>query len=485
MEDVSPRVDVLSETIALSTCGNTRNIIITAMDVKGPFDVQAGEEAARRASQSFPQLMSCIREVSSPWGLHYLEWQRRLDEPLPVFFTELPESCRTDNLLDDMMGVMRPRLERDWDLFRQIAVEFHVIRLDSAHNIMASVCHHVAGDAGTASEFGREFLLNYHRIMRGSKPEWAKDRLALSTVRKRPVRGQSRRWAETIRESHRGFMQIFERPLEPVGSGSEADLRQHFAKRLMSEEQSAAVFFSALQSGVNFVDSLTVCANLAIDTWNRRRRRMPGLLTTAMTVNTRGRFSEYDTPNNSSVIVFRCLPEQRTNPSDFLRHLARMRIRHFREQKDVTMLHNIRRLNSSLRLFPYHLRRRLMHLFLQNHRFSIAVTLLGTVWPKLVNGKPTADSSVTTSADLEVSEVHGIGYKLHSGTRLLLIAYSYRNRLNLILEAAGSLFTREETEAFLDLIVEMLFSEILTLEGQRGRRTGALRRGAGVSPPAP
>ncbi|MDQ1238118.1 MAG: hypothetical protein QG577_302 [Thermodesulfobacteriota bacterium] len=479
MEDVSPRVDVLSETIALSTCGNTKNIIITAMDVKGPFDVQAGEEAARRASQSFPQLMSCIREVSSR-GVHYLEWERRLDEPLPVFLAEMPESCRTDNLLDDMIRVMKPRLERDWDLFRQIAVEFHFIRLGPERNLMASVCHHVAGDGGTASESGREFLLNYHQIMRGSKPEWAKDEPALSTVRKRPVRTQLKGWAETIRESHRGFMQIFERPLEPIGTGSKTDLSQHLAKRLLSEEQSAAVFFSALQSGVNFVDSLTACANLAIDTWNSRRGGKSGLLTTAMTVNTRGRFSEYDTPNNSSVIVFRSLPEQRKDPSDFLRHLARMRIRHFREQRDVTMLHNIRRLNRSLRLFPYHVRRLLMHLFLQNHRFSIAVTLLGTVWPKLVNGRPTGDSSVTTSADLEVSEVHGIGYKLHSGTRLLLIAYAYRNRLNLILEAAGSLFTREETESFLDLIVEMLFSDILVMDGARGRRsTGSSRRSIG------
>jgi len=468
MEDVSPRVDVLSETIALSTWGNTKNIIITALDVKGPLDVQVVEQASRWASQSFPQLMSCIREVSS-WGVHYLEWERRLEEPLPFFVTDLPESCRSGNLLNDIINVMKPRLDRNWDLFRQVAVEFHVIRLGPEHNVAASVCHHVAGDGGTASEFGREFLRHYHEIKRGSKPPWAEDRLALSTVKKRPVRIQPKRWGETVRESHRGFMQIFERPMEPLGSGSQSELTQHFAKRVLSEERSAAVFFSALQSGVNFVDSLTACANMAIDEWNSQRGCEPGLLTTAMTVNTRGRFSEFDTPNNSSVIVFRCQPEQRKNPSAFLRDLARMRLRHFREQKDVTMLHNIRRLNGSLRLFPYHIRRQLMHLFLQNHKFSIAVTLLGTVWPKLVNGKPTADSSVTSSADLEVSEVHGIGYKLHSGTRLLLIAYVYKNRLNLILEAAASLFTSEETEAFLDLIVEKLFSEILTLEGRRGR----------------
>ncbi len=466
MTNSAKRVDFLSETVALSTHGNTKNVVITAMEVRGHLDVVSGEKAARVTARSFPQLMSTLKEVTV-WGMHYLEWEYQSDQPLQVFFAELPPDRQTGNLLDDVIRVMQPRLDREWNLFKEVAVEFHVIRLGPDHNILACVCHHVAADAGTASEFGRQFLLHYHEIVTGQLPDWANHKLALSTVKKRPVRPQSKGWIDTIKESHRGFMQIFERPVRPLGSGTKKDRNQYFSKRIFSESDSGRIFFNSIRHGVNFVDTLTAYTNLAIDKWNKDRGCEPGLLTTAMTVNTRGRMRDFDTPNNSSVIFFRSTPVQRQNFSDFVRNLARMRMRHFREQKDITTLRNIRRLNLATRLFPHAIRKRLVHFFLQNHRFSIAVTFLGTVWPKLINGKPSAESCVNNSADLQVTEVHGVGYKLHSGTDLLLIVYAFQNKLNLILEAAGSLFTRVETEQFLDLIVELLSSgELIEPENQ-------------------
>lgn len=470
MRDLPKRVDFLSETVALSTYGNTKNVVITAMEVRGPFDVASGEKAARLTARSFPQLMSTLREVSE-CGMHYLEWEHRPEEPLQIFFAELPLNRRTGNLLDDVIRVMQPRLDRDWDLFKEVAVEFHVIRLGPDHNIMACVCHHVAADAGTASEFGREFLLHYHEIVTRQSPEWADEKLALSTVKRRPIRSKPKGWLQAIKESHHGFMQIFERPLRPIGSGTKKDRNQYFAKRVFSEDDSGRIFFSAMRQGVNFVDALTACTNLAIDKWNRERGCEPGLVTTAMTVNTRGRMRDFDTPNNSSVIFFRSTPEQRQDLSEFRRSLARMRMRHFREHRDMTTLRNIRRLNGATRLFPYWIRKLLIHFFLQNHKFSIAVTFLGTVWPKLINGKPSAQSSVTMSADLRVAEVHGVGYKLHSGTELLLIVYAFQNRLNFILEASGSLFTQSETAQFLDLILQFLSAEE-PLEGHDQARIG-------------
>jgi hypothetical protein len=78
------------------------------------------------------------------------------------------------------------------------------------------------------------------------------------------------------------------------------------------------------------------------------------------------------------------------------------------------------------------------------------------LWPELQNGKPTGDSFLRAMGDVEVEEVHGLGYKLASSTRLLLIAYVFRNRLNLVLAASAELFTRGEAEQFVDLIVDNL-----------------------------
>ncbi|MCX5862231.1 MAG: hypothetical protein NTW27_08955 [Deltaproteobacteria bacterium] len=455
MQDIPSRVDVLSETIALSTYGNTKNIIITAIDVKGPFDLEACKKAAQIAYKNFPELMSRIEETRL-WGRHYLVWKPRFDLPLPITLTDLPHSERSGSLLNDIMTVLRPRLDREWNLFQENAVEFHVIQLSDEHRILACVCHHVAADAGAASEFGKQFLMHYHEIITGNMPDWANEGHAISSSRKRPVRSHKNSWKDAIVNSHRGVMQIFEKPVLPVGRGKPTDLSEHFAKKILSEEQSDWIVMSASQSGVSLVDALTASTNLVIDEWNAERDVAPGLLTTAMTVNTRGRFSSFETPNNSSVIFFKSLPHERKDPTSFVRLLARTRMRHFREHKDLSAMHNVRRMIQSLRFFPFRLRCRIVNFMLNRHRFSIAITLLGAVWPKIEKGKMTANTSITRSADLTVEEIHGIGYKLHSGTRLLLIAYTFRNRLNLILHGAGTLFSREETEAFLDLIVNKI-----------------------------
>lgn len=459
MRDAPLLVDVLSETIALSTYGNTRNVVITAMEVEGTFDRDAGVKAARKAHRNFPQFVSCLKEIRS-WGRHYLVREPRPDFFLPVTFLELPEANRSRCTLNDVMALLRPRLDREWDPFREVAVEFFAVEMSLDHHILVCACHHVAADAATASEFGKEFLMRYHEIITGGKPAWANEGHAISTSRKRPVKFHKNGWKEAIVSSHRAVLQMFENPVLPAGSGRPGDLSQYYAKRVLSEEQSASLVVSTSQKGATLVDAVTAYSNLAIDNWNSDRNIGPGLVTTAMTVNTRGRFSGFETPNNSSVIFFKSDPHERQDARRFIRILARSRMRYFREHKDLTSLHNVRRMAQLLRFFPFRLRRRIVHFMLNRHRFSIAVTLLGAVWPRIQHGKMTADSSITSSGDLMVKEVHGIGYKLHSGTRLLLIAYAYRNRLNFILESAGDLFTPDETEAFLDLIVDhMLESE--------------------------
>ena len=78
---------------------------------------------------------------------------------------------------------------------------------------------------------------------------------------------------------------------------------------------------------MSLVDLLTACSNLAVDQWNEKRNVKQGLVTTSMTVNTRGRFAGYDQPNNSSVIFFRSSPEERADIKKFSRSLALTRIK--------------------------------------------------------------------------------------------------------------------------------------------------------------
>ena len=67
MREIPPKLNALSEMLALSSYGNTKNILMTAVEAHGPFDLDAMILAVRQVSQDFPQLMSRVKEVRE-WG---------------------------------------------------------------------------------------------------------------------------------------------------------------------------------------------------------------------------------------------------------------------------------------------------------------------------------------------------------------------------------------------------------------------------------
>jgi len=464
MQEFPHRVDALSETIALTTYGNTKNIIITAVEVLGPLDEQAVTLAVTRAVERYPQLMSCFTEIKVK-GRYYLTWQHRADLPIPITITQLSTSELSQPILDVLLCHLESRLDRDWDLFREVAVEFHIFRLSEDHNLLVSVCHHAASDAGTATEFGKEVLAQYHEIMEGEKPDWADEVHALSSSRKREVQIEKARWKDFFFDFHRTAIQLLRKSAVPIGSGKRGDKSQHHIKRSLSEEENAALTAQAATNRISVVDLLSAASALAVDQWNKARGVVSGFLSLTVTVNARGRFQGFQTPNNSSAIFIGSLPSERKDTAAFARSLALGRIKQFRKQLDLKLMRNIEKTVNALRIFPFGIRRRIMHFVVNMHRYSAGITQVGIVWPKMVNGKPTADTNVTKAAALTVAEVHGIAYKLHSSTHLLLVAYGFRNHLHLVLACSGSLFTRAEAQSFMDLIMENLRSGVLTQRG--------------------
>lgn len=464
MQEIPARVDALSETIALTTYGNTKNIIITAMELLGPMDEQAMRLALYRAAEKFPQLMSCLKEIKVK-GRYHLMWEHRADLPIPVTVTQLVASELSQPILDVMLRHLQPRLDREWDLFHEVPIEFHYFKFSKDHNMVVSVCHHAAADAGAATEFGKEVLAQYHEIMEGEKPDWADEPHALSSSRKREVQIEKAGWRDFIFDVHRTAIQFCRKAVLPVGTGPRRDKSQHHIKRVLSEEESAAITAQAAKNRVSVVDLLVAGSALAVDRWNKARGVQPGFLTLTMTINARGRFQGFRTPNNSSAIFIRSLPSERKDPPAFARSLGLIRIKQFRKQLDLKLMRNIETMVNALRVFPFRIRRRIVHFLVNTHRYSAGITQVGIVWPKTRNGKPTADTNVTKAADLTVAEVHGIAYKLHSSTHVLLVTYGFRNRLHLVLACSGSLFTRAEAQSFMDLIMDNVLSGTLTPRG--------------------
>jgi hypothetical protein len=136
--------------------------------------------------------------------------------------------------------------------------------------------------------------------------------------------------------------------------------------------------------------------------------------------------------------------------------MSNARIKQFRKQMDLKHYENTALMIGCASLLPFKARQKIVHLITQRHQYSIAITLLGVVWPVTKEGKPTFDSYPTHVRDTYISEIHGTGYKHLTNTPLVVIAYFFQKKLNLMMATSASLFTREEGEAFADLLVDVL-----------------------------
>ncbi len=448
-------LDPLSEMIALSTYGNTKNLIITVVELNGPVSEEAFVTAVHRAVEHFPRLKSRLRELKGT-VMRRLAWEPRPDLEFPVHISSLSGAGATSLTLNAFLDHLAPRLERDWDLFQELPGEFHLVKIAPDHYLAGPVLHHAASDGVTASEFGRRILIEYHEVVTGEKHHALGDAFALSTSRKRMARPRKRTWKDLALSTAQSLIPYAPWPALPVGSGLPHDLGQHHIKRTISAEESQRVLGASLQKGLSFLDLMAACANTAVDRWNEARNVRPGVLTNSMTVNMKGRYRALENPNAGGVLFFTSRPEERTNITAFAKAISVDRIRQFRHQMDFIYYRNVTRLAKSFRMLSFGTRRRLFHYFLQKNRVSVGLTFLGVVWPKLKNGKPTSETGLTETGGLEITDVHALGYKLLSSTQLLIIVYLFRSRINIVLAASASLFTREEGEAFLDLVTQLL-----------------------------
>ncbi|MBI4965640.1 MAG: hypothetical protein HY913_20350 [Desulfomonile tiedjei] len=453
MRETSSKLDALSEMLALSSHGNTKNVLMNAVEAQGPFDLDGLRLAISQLPQDFPELMTCLKEVRN-WGRHYLLREYRPDFTIPVVFSELQVEG-TSSVLSSLMDHLAPRLDAHWDLFNKPALKYHIVRVAEDHHVIAQVAHHVVADGGTAAEVGKKMFERYDKIMKGSKPEWACQPHAMSTLQKRMVQVKKPSFKQVLSNVRDTLGHFMDKTTLPAGSGSLQDARQHHVKRKLSIAQTEAITKPSSGRG-SLVDHLVVGTNIAIDRWNEHFNKTPGILTTSMTVNMKGRFRTFNTVNNSGLIFFRSQPEERKSPAAFAKSVALSRIKQFRRQMDFKFYQDISRMNAVLRPFPFAARSKIVNFIMNQHQFSMAITLLGVIWPETKNGKPTANTCFTHSGDFTLSEVHGVGYKLLSNTHLLLIVYVFRNQLNFLLHASACLFTRQEAEAFMDLVMENL-----------------------------
>lgn len=448
-------VDPLGESLALTTYTDTKNLIVGALDLRGPLDAGAMKKAIARVDETFPVLSMCLKEVKER-GKYYLRWVHRPGLEVPFIIGEVEDIGASASSLDILLNYLETSLERSRNLFTEPPCEFHLVKLAPDHHILAALISHVAGDAIRFAEISKEAMINYHEIVTGDKAASSLCALGASTVRKRVIRKSKTTWRDYWRTFRYAMIPYGVRCGLPTGSGFTNDRREHHVKQLLSVEDSERIVAKSLKTRVSAVDYLLAVVTTAIDHWNKSRGIGAGTVTAALTVNMQGRFEDMDSPNNDSVLYFRLKPEQRDVPGVLARFILLARISLFRRQMDRKYSKAIAKLNNFFRVLPFGPRQRVFVQILQRHQTSFALGFLGSIWPAADGRKSTTDSCLTSAGGVSITEVHGIAYKLVSRTPLYLSAYFFRKRLNLILSAAARHFSRDEAQEFLDLVVDLL-----------------------------
>lgn len=449
-------LDPNSEMIALASCDNTKNLLVTAFEIKGPFEDSLFKAFVKGALEKFPLLRSHLREIRKN-GRYHLYWQTSPDIEFPLDQSDLKDYNASTPILEAIINHLSPRLDRNWDLFEEPPGEVRLVKLTRHHHVVVAVIHHAVFDAATASEFGRHCFVKYRELLTGVKDDFPGLMThGLSTSRKRTVKIRPRKWRDIIQTGRLAIMPLISKPQEPAGSGVPSDQRHYHIKRVLTEEETKRIALCAPRSGGSFVDILVASSHISIDRWNHLRNAETGTITTALTVNIRGRYQSLEHSNNVSALFFESRSEERNDPKKLVHSLSANRIRQFRKQMDLKQYENVARMISCLSVMPFNMRRKVTHKITLKHKYSIAITLLGVVWPVMKNGKPTLDSYPTYVGETQITEIYGTGYKPLTSTPLLLIVYSFVNRLNFILAASASLFTREEADDFMDLFVDIL-----------------------------
>lgn len=444
----------LEEALALTTTSCSKNIILGALELKGSLDDCALKKSLKIVAEHFPHLKSTLKEIKQ--GARYrLVRDHEKTQEIPFHVWSAEGEVESGSILETLVSCLKGSLEGDQEIFGGPLIEIHLIKFKGQRNLIACIVKHVMADAVTLIEIAREFIENYHKIVTGRSLPSGKGGPAASTLNKRIVRQKKTTlsdYSQTLRQAAIPHMKC----ALPEGSGASLDRNEHYVKRLMSFDEADLVISQARMMRASFVDYLVAGMTMTIERWNKARNVETLQISAALTANMKGRFINGGCTNNDSIMYFRFGPEARCDAQTLVQHAYRTRMRLYRNQMDLKYSKGLAKFNGLLSVFPFHIRQKVLLRILKNHQTSFALGFMGVLWPEGSGRRVSADSSLTSTGGVEITEAHGVAFNIVSRTPLYLAAYFFRKRLNLILSAAAWKFSRDETEEFIDLLVTTL-----------------------------
>ncbi len=151
MQDANVMTGCHIRELALSSFGNGKNIIFSGLDLKGPMDLQAFQEASRQSAAVFSSLREhdprnqSQRTLPSRQAtlarLAFAVWCAGIEDQRRFGHVTRQYPVHTEAASGSELGPV-PR----------VALEMYLIRVSERHHILATFIHHVAGDVGSLME---------------------------------------------------------------------------------------------------------------------------------------------------------------------------------------------------------------------------------------------------------------------------------------------------------------------------------------------
>jgi hypothetical protein len=448
-------VDIITDVMALTSYGNTKNIILVAIETKGRFDEDAFKSSVNEAVSIYPNYKSILREIHEGWAF-YLTRESQPDMKIPILSEQLAISG-SEGTLEAVVSHLTTRFDRQWDLWRLPPLEIHVLGIGEERRVLAFIAHHVAGDVTMVMRFITEVVGQYHARITGTAPSWTSSPYVLSTAKKRASTPKKFGWQGLFSQLKRDLAYRKKKSQKPLGSGRRNDLREWHVEKVISADETGRILKSFSKDGLHVVDHLVACANVALDAWNVERQIEPGHIASVVTVNMRERFGGSEEQNYSSAIFFNSDPDQRNDYHEFVGSVARKRNKQLGRQVDLSLRKSIARGAKFFSLFPIGIRRKAARLFMDFQRYSVAVGYLGVVWPDFKDEKMGAGSSLERIGDSDIIDIHGTAYKQAGTAYINLIVFIYRRQMHLVISSAADLLNKEECYGFAEVLVKTVF----------------------------
>ena len=427
----------------------------SAFSFKGSCDVTALQTALQNKLSLRPVFQSHLVARTRTF-LQTYQW-RIADDPCPLEVTDLRDTeKRPDDMEQWLEQRLAPTLKRNWrDLATAYPVRFILLLLPENYGFFVIVWHHAAIDGGGLYDFLRDLFSEYHRLVKGKDPEWARvaglHAQAGNIEEVRPPR-----WGSFFKEAITQMIKYPPHdPAQVISSPSASSGRNMIRHYIDDPVLQKALRERARRDGGTFSDLCLAAAKLALQEWNEGRGKPPRVMHHWLAVNQRLRQARTQTSMQSNPLIavdIPSLPADRKDPQALLRHVINRRVRMLDGGFDVALHRVANGIMRAGRIMPISIRYPAVRLIM-DHKLSFFLSNLGVVWPRIENGKPTGETAVRYVGDMELVDVlSSIGATFNNPIGLIL--RTFQGRLCFTFTIGRHRISDGDAQAFTRLVVD-------------------------------